>query len=75
VQVGHRRIDGGEVLLHHRVAALAVGLLDGLLDLLDGLVGGKHAADGEEAGLHDGVEAVAHSGVARHGVAVDDVEL
>jgi len=49
VQVGHRRIDGGEVLLHNRVAALAVGLLDGLLDLRDGLVGGKHAADGERS--------------------------
>jgi hypothetical protein len=39
------------------LAALAVGLLDGLLD---GSMAsrGQHAADGEEAGLHDGVDAV-----------------
>ena len=31
--VRERSIDGGEVLLHHSFAALAIGLLDGLLDL------------------------------------------
>ena len=34
MQMRHRRIHGGKVLLHHRIAALAVGLLDRLLDLL-----------------------------------------
>ena len=68
-------IHGGKVLLHHRFAALAVGLLDGLLDLLDRFVARQHAADGEEAGLHDGVDARAHAGFARHLVAVDHVEL
>ena len=74
-QMRQRRVDGGEVLLHDRLAALAVGLLDGLLDLLDGFFAGQHAADGEEAGLHDGVDARAHAGFARHRVAVDHVEL
>ena len=70
-----RRVDGLEVFLHHGFAALAVGLLDGLLDLRDGFFARQHAADGEEAGLHDGVDARAHAGIARHRVAVDDVEL
>ena len=60
--------------LHHRFAALAVGLLDALLDLVDGLVARQHAADGEEAGLHDGVDAPAHAGASGHFVGVDDVE-
>ena len=74
-QVRQRMIHGGKVLLHHRLAALAVGLLDRLLDLLDRLLARQHAADGEEAGLHDGVDARAHAGLARHLVAVDHVEL
>ena len=35
----------------------------------------QHAADGEEAGLHDGVDAAAHAGIVGHLVAVDHVEL
>ena len=38
VQVVERRVHGGEVLLHHRLAALAVGLLDGVLDGGDGFL-------------------------------------
>ena len=74
-EVRERRVDGREVFLHHGFAALAIGLLDGLLDLLDRLVARKHAADCEEAGLHDGVDARAHTGFARHCVSIDDVEL
>ena len=69
------RVDGGEVLGDHGFAALAIGLLDGFLDLLDGFIAGQHAADGEEAGLHDGVDAGAHAGFAGYGVAIDDIEL
>ena len=75
VKMRERRVDRLEVLLHHRFAALAVGLLDGFLDLRDGLFARQHAADGEEAGLHDGVDARTHAGIARHRVAVDHVEL
>ena len=74
VQMAQRRIHGGEVLLHHRFAALAVGLLDGVLDGGDRFLARQHAADGEEAGLHDGVDAPAHAGLARHRVAIDHVE-
>ena len=35
----------------------------------------QHAADGEEAGLHDGVHASAHAGIARHFYGVDHVEF
>ena len=45
------------ILFDHRLAALAIGLVDGLLDLRDRLLARQHAADGEEAGLHDGVDA------------------
>ncbi len=74
-QVRDGGVDGGEVLGHNRFTTLAVGLLDGLLDLLDGFVARQHAADGEEAGLHDGVDARAHAGFAANLVAVDHIEL
>ena len=57
---GQRRVDGGEVALHDRPATRAVGLLDRRLDVADRLVGGQHTGQGEEARLHDGVDAVAH---------------
>ena len=75
VQVVERGIHRGVVLLHDRFAALAVGLLDGVLDGGDGLFARQHAGDGEEAGLHDGVDAAAHAGDLGHLVAIDDVEL
>ena len=75
VEMGEGCVDGGEVLGDNGFAALAVGLLDGLLDLLDGFIARQHAADGEEAGLHDGVDAGAHAGFAGYGVAIDDIEL
>jgi hypothetical protein len=34
-----------------------------LLDLRDGLVAREHAGEGEEAGLHDRVDAPAHAGL------------
>jgi hypothetical protein len=57
VQVGEGFVDGGEVLLDDLVALLAVGLLDGVLDLAIASSLGQDAGDGEEAGLHDGVDA------------------
>ena len=68
----HRRRQSS---LHNCFAALAVGLLDRLLDLRDGFFARQHAADGKEAGLHDGVDARAHPGFARDRVAVDHIEL
>jgi hypothetical protein len=68
-------VDGLEVLLNDRFTAAAVGFLDGLLDLGDGLFAGQDAADGEEAGLHHGVDAGAHAGGLGDGVGVDGVEL
>ena len=47
-----------------RLALAAVGLFDRLLDAGDGLVLRQDAGDGEEAGLHHGVDAPAHAGVA-----------
>ena len=60
-----------EVFLNHRLAALAVGFLNGLFDRFNGIFTRQNSADGEEAGLHDGVDAIAHAGIARHFVAVD----
>ena len=50
-------VDGVPVQLHHIVALLAVGLLGGGLEEVDGLLGGDDAGDHEEGGLHDGVGA------------------
>ena len=63
VQLGEGAVDGREVPLDDRPAAVAVGLLHRFLDLGDRLVRRQHAGELEEAGLHHGVDAVAHAHV------------
>ncbi len=67
-------VDRGEVPLDHRATALAVGLLDRVLDRLDRFVLRQHSGEREEARLKDGVDAPAQSGVASDVQRVDDVE-
>ena len=62
------------VAVQQALALLAVGLFDRLLDVGDGLVPRQDAGDGEEAGLHDGVDAPAHAGALGDAVGIDDVE-
>ncbi len=75
MQVRQGFIHGEEVLADDFVAFASVGLLDGLLDLRDGVVLGQDAGNGEEAGLHDGVHARAHAGALGDVVAVNVIEL
>ena len=70
-QVRQRGIHGLPVPLDHRLAPPAVRLADRALDRGDRLVPRQHAADREEARLHDGVHAARHARRARHPVRVD----
>ena len=74
VQVRERLIDDLAVPAHDLGPALAVGLLDRLLDVVDRFVARQHAGDREEAGLHDGVDARAHAGALGEVVGVDGEE-
>ena len=74
-QVGERLVHRRDVLLHDFLALAAVGLLDGVFDLLDGLLARQHAGQGEEAGLHDRVDARAHAGGLGDADRVNHVEL
>ncbi len=75
VQAFQGLVDRGEVLLDNGLAAAPVGLDDRLFDLADGLFARQHAGDGEEARLHDRVDARAHARLAGDRVGVDHVEL
>ena len=75
VHMVERRVHGGVVLPNHRFAALAVSLVNRLLDLRDRFLARQDAGDREEAGLHDRVDALAHAGVLGDLVAVDHIEL
>ncbi len=76
MQGGQCGINRRVVLLDDLFAALLpVGLLDRVLDPCDRVVGGNHAGQLEEAGLHDRVDADAHLRLASHVVGVDRVEL
>ena len=75
MQVAQGRIHRGVVFLHHALTALAVSLLDSVLDGGNGFLARQHSADGEETRLHDGVDAAAHAGLLGHIVTVDDVKL
>ena len=61
IQMGQRLIDGLEVLLHNGLTALAIGLLDALLDLRYRLLSRQDTAERKETGLHDRVDAASHA--------------
>src|SRR5205823_1482880 len=68
-------IDGLEVVLDHGLTTLAIGLLDALFDLSNRLLLRQNAADGEETGLHHGVDASTHPNTAGYLVGVNYVEM
>src|SRR6266487_3284792 len=55
--MSQRLIDGLEVLSHHRLSTLAVGLLNAVFNVCNRFLAWQDATDGEEARLHDGVDA------------------
>ncbi|MNF65088.1 hypothetical protein D3C84_468390 [compost metagenome] len=67
----HRR----EVARHHLGPLAGITLLDALLDQRDRFVPRQHPGQREEAGLHDGVDAIAHAVLLGHPIPVDAVEL
>ena len=73
-EMGKRLVHGRVVLLDDGVAALSIRILNRLFDGSDGFVPRQHAADGEEAGLHDGVDAGAHAGFAGDFVGINHKE-
>ncbi len=75
VHIGNGLVHSREVFVHDGFTALAVGLLNGMLNRGDGFVPGQNLADSEETGLHDGVDALPHAGLFRHGIGIDDIEL
>ncbi len=75
MQVVQRHVHGIPILLHDGFAAFAVSLFDGLFDGVNGLFAGQHAADGEEAGLHNRVDATAHACGSGDFDAVNDEKL
>ena len=75
VQMLERVVHRLEVHGHDLLAFLAIGLLDGILDGLDGLLAGEHAGQREETHLHDRVDAPTHAAVPRHFGRVDDIEI
>ena len=74
MQIGERLVHGRPVLLHHSLAALPVGLLDGLFDFGDGLIARQDPANSEEARLEDGIHARAHARLAGHAIGVNHKE-
>ncbi len=74
-QVCQRLIDGGEVLVHHRLATLAISFADGIFDSRDRLFLGQNIADSKETGLHDGIDTRAHARFTRDFVAINHMEF
>ncbi len=75
MEVGQGVIHRREVARHHLGPLAGIALLDALLDKRDRLVPRQDTGQGEEAGLHDGVDAIAHAVALGDPIAVDAIEL
>ncbi len=74
VKIGQGLVYGVDVLLDDVFSLPAIGLADGLFDFFNRSFLGKDPCQSEEAGLHDGVDPAAHSGLTGHTGRVDDKE-
>src|SRR2546428_8531364 len=75
IQMGQCFIDSTEVFLYDCFTTFAIGLLDALFDAFNGLFSRQDTADGEETGLHDGINAPTHTYAAGNLVSIDDIKL
>jgi hypothetical protein len=74
VQPASGLVDGSVVQFGDPPPLATVGLFHGMLDRSNRFVLRQDAGDGEEAGLHDGVDAPPHAGFERDLIGVDDPE-
>ncbi len=72
---GSAGIDGVPVLLNHVPALLQVGVLSGVLHILDGVFCGHNLCQGEEGRLEDGVGTLAHANLDSQVNGIDGVKL
>ena len=63
------------ILGYNGLTTFSVGLANGVLYGFNRLFARQNPADGKEASLHDGIDAVAHLRLARDLVRIDQVEL
>ena len=63
------------ILVNHFVTFFAVGLSDGGFNFFYSFFTGKHTGNGEKAGLHDGVDALAHTTCVCNLVGINGIEL
>ena len=75
METGETGVHGSPVHLDDVLALLAVGLLDGLLQILFGIFHGNDLREREERGLHDHVDPVAQTDLDAQVGSVDGVEL
>ena len=68
-------VDGRVVHVHHVLTLLAIGLHDGVLHVLHGVLVGDDARDLEEGALEDGVRTVAEADFRSDLGRVDDIDL
>jgi len=72
VQIKESSVNRREILVNDGLSPAAVGLANGFLDLVDGLVAREYAGNSKEAGLQHGVRARAEANLFGHGRGVDE---
>ncbi len=68
-------IDRRKVLSYDRLSTFSVSLAYGFLDPGNRLIGLEHTANGKEAGLHDGIDAIAELLLLSHSIGIDGIDL
>ena len=74
MQVSECLVHNFAVSSHHFGSAFTVSFLDRFLDVRDGFIAWQDAGNAEEAGLHYGVNAPAHSDLLRQRISIDNKE-
>ena len=75
MEMDQRLIDCLEVALDYRLTTLAIRFPNALFNLSNGLLFWQDAAEREETGLHDGIDASSHACLASNLVRIDHIEM
>ena len=75
MQVSQRSINGSKVLLNDSITFLAISFLNSIFNLGNSFIFRQNVRNCEEASLHDGVNALTHTGFTSNVYGVDGVEV
>ena len=74
MQTGQCFINGLKIKLNNTLTFFAIGFFDGMFNRGNGIGLRQHPGNRKKAGLHDGIDTLAHTAFFSNGITVNDIK-